>query len=425
MRVWVIKTGEPLPYLVEEADERFLRAGQVARAAAVADHQVVWWNARFFHQKKHYRTPPENQLLPGQGGAPDVVLLGSRGYTNHLGLRRFLDHRDMARSFRRLAPTQPEPDVIFCAWPVIDLCAAAVDFGKARGIPVVLDVRDLWPDVIYEKLNTRLPFRTNGAFLPYEIQGRRAIRGAAAISGLTQGMLDWARGRFGGSGPDRVFHQCMTRAELIKDIQAEASAFWASKGVDLEAPMTRLVWSGSLIQETDGAALLEALEQLPEAAAREIQVVLCGTGALVPRIQETAARLPHLIYGGWVDAPKLTALTEASHIGLLCYLDRFDFRNSVPNKVVDYCAAAMRVLTNLGGEVPRLLGDSDSVISYPTGDATALAQVLGNIAADPVRYRVKHAPSRAVFDEHFDAEKVLPGLISWLEDIANTDPVRP
>ena len=28
----------------------------------------------------------------------------------------------------------------------IELCAAAISFGRSNGIPVVVDIRDLWPD---------------------------------------------------------------------------------------------------------------------------------------------------------------------------------------------------------------------------------------------------------------------------------------
>ncbi|RKF12423.1 glycosyltransferase [Roseovarius spongiae] len=428
MRIWVIKTGEPIPYLPEEAQDRFLRSGQMVRTLLAAGHDVTWWSARFYHQKKSMRAAPSDTLIPGTGNtpasdavaSPDIFLLNSLGYRRHIGPARLIDHAQLARGFARHAPTLARPGLIVASWPTIELADAAVRFGAQHGIPVVLDIRDLWPDIIYAKLNTILPFRTNGFLLRYERMGRRSFRGAHGVTGLSQGMIDWARDRFGGTGVDRVFHQSMTPPQLDDTTRSAARAWWRTKGVDLDAPKTRLVWSGSLVPETDGRTLLAALDALPPKVAREIEVILCGTGSLVPEIEALAARAPHVVYAGWVEADRLAALTEASHIGLLCYLDRFDFRNSVPNKVVDYCAGSMRILTNLGGEVPRLLDGTGTVIPYPTGDVAGLGAILTQIAIDAERYRVKHPPARAAFDAHFDTRRVLADYVTYVEELART-----
>ncbi len=47
------------------------------------------------------------------------------------------------------------PDVIHVCNVPIELCHAAVTYGRAKGIPVVIDVRDLWPDVYLEVIPQR------------------------------------------------------------------------------------------------------------------------------------------------------------------------------------------------------------------------------------------------------------------------------
>lgn len=418
MRAWVIKTGEPVPFLPGEQEERLFRAGQIVRALVERDHDVTWWTSQFYHQKKCFRDVLQNTIIAGKDGAPNVICLGSRGYRRHVGVARFFDHWQLARNFGRLAPDLGKPDIIVCAWPTIELADAAVKFGQSVGCPVVVDIRDLWPDIIYEKLNRALPFKCDGFLLNYEAAARRTFQGASAATGLSQGMIDWARRRFGGTGRlDRVFHQSMTPPEINTSVKEAAKRAWKEKGIDLDARKTRLVWSGSLVPETDAETLLDAAALLNDDAAKEIEIIICGKGSLETEIRARARRLPNLKYGGWVDATELATLTEASHIGLLCYLDRFDFRVSVPNKVVDYCAASMRVLTNIGGEVPRLLESDGCLIKYPTGDSRALASVLTRIATNPHQYRKKHPPSRTVFEKHFDARRVQPDFCSWLEEM--------
>jgi glycosyltransferase involved in cell wall biosynthesis len=415
MRVWIIKTGEPMPHLPTESGDRLFRAGLMAQTLLERGHEVTWWSAQFHHQLKTMRdVTPSVPLRPNADG-PDMIFLPSRGYTSHISPRRFLDHRDARRAFTALAPTQPRPDVILCAWPTIDLAYAAVQFGRANNIPVILDIRDLWPDIFYERITARtgLPFK--GYFFPWERMGKRAIQGADAVISITQGMLEWGQNRFARarSPYDRVFYQSQSAVPEPEDM-----AFWTGRGVDLGTPKTRLIWAGTLISDLDIQTLLSAVESLPEAAASELEFVFCGSGDLTPRIEEMAARLPHVIFGGWASQGALTALYARSHIGLMCYLDRFDFQLSIPNKVADFTRSNLRILTNLNGEMQRVLGPDELLIPYVTGDVDALRARLEEIAANPATYRAPALKARALFDRLFDAGAVMPEVADYVEQIA-------
>lgn len=415
MRAWIIKTGEPVPHLPAESGDRLFRAGLMAQALHERGHQVTWWSGQFHHQLKTQRdVTPSAPLRPNADG-PEMIFLPSRGYRAHISPRRFLDHRDAARAFTALAPGQPRPDVILCAWPTIDLAFAATEFARAHNIPVVLDIRDLWPDIFYERITakTGLPFK--GYFIPWERMGKKAMQGADAVISITAGMLEWGQHRFARetNGNDRVFHQSQSAASVAEDM-----TFWQDKGVDLDAPKTRLIWAGTLISDLDIQTLLDAIETLPESAAKELEFIFCGTGDLAPRIEEMATRLPHVIFGGWASQGALTALYARSHIGMMCYLDRFDFQLSIPNKVADFTRSSMRILTNLRGEMQRVLGPDELLIPYPTGDVDALRVKLEEIAANPAIYRAPAPKARALFDRLFDAGTVMPEFAEYMEQIA-------
>ena len=326
-----------------------------------------------------------------------------------------MDHAQVRRAFQRLAPKQPRPDVILCAWPTIDLAYGAVQFGRAHNIPVVLDIRDLWPDIFYERITakTGLPFK--GYFFPWERMGKHAMREADAVLSITTGMLEWGQKRFAReTNPlDRVFYQSQSAVPVDEDM-----AFWQGKGVDLDSPKTRLVWAGTLISNLDIQTLLAAIEALPKTAAKELEFVFCGSGDLTPRIEAMAARLPHVVFGGWASQGALAALYARSHIGIMCYLDRFDFQLSIPNKVADFTRSGLHILTNLTGEMQRVLGPEGLLIPYPTGEVDALRIKLEEIATDPATYRAPAQGARALFDRLFDAGAVMPEFAAYMEQIA-------
>jgi glycosyltransferase involved in cell wall biosynthesis len=416
MRAWIVKTGEPVPHLAAEAGNRLFRAGLMAQALHERGHEVTWWTTQFHHQLKIMRAvTPSEPCRPDPGG-PEMIFLPSKGYKRHISPARFMDHAQVRRAFQRLAPKQPRPDVILCAWPTIDLAFAAVQFGRAHNIPVVLDIRDLWPDIFYERITAKTGLPLNGYMIPYERMGRKAMRDADVVLSITQGMLEWGQKRFARetTARDRVFYQSQSAAPVVEDI-----AFWRNKGVDLDTSKTRLVWAGTLISDLDIQTLIKAIETLPETATQNLEFVFCGSGDLAPRIEEMAARLPHVVFGGWVSQGALSALYARSHIGMMCYLDRFDFQLSIPNKVADFTRAGMRVLTNLGGEMERVLGPADMLIRYPTGNVDALRSTLIEIAENPERYRSPASKARVLFDRLFDAGVVMPEFARYIEQIAH------
>lgn len=101
----------------------------------------------------------------------------------------------------------------------------------------------------------------------------------------------------------------------------------------------------------------------------------------------------------------------------MCYLDRPDFQMSIPNKVVDYFAASLRILTNLDGEVRRLAGHSDALIPYKTGNRASLTAAFEALATQPDYYRNKPEHIRQLYELNFNSVQVLPAYEAHLTQL--------
>ena len=424
MRIWILCTGEPVPFLPEEEGKRFLRAGKLAQYLNQQGHEVVWWTTRFDHYRKTFRNVIPNKLVQTAQDGPNIIFLESCGYQRHIGLKRFIDHWQVGRAFRRLASLHDKPDVILTSFPLVELCHETVKYGIAHNVPTILDIRDLWPDVIYERLHNKLGISVNGFLLPYEIMCKSAFRRADYVIGITKGVKDWCYKRFGRSeakrSVDRFFRQFKAKPNQTEVNDEATMQYWLGKGVDLNAPVIRCVWSGSLIVDSDGLTLLRAIENLPDGIEERLQIIIAGDGTLVPEIKVIADKHPVLKYVGWIENTEMNTLLEHSHIGLLCYLDRYDFQISTPNKVIDYCAAGMRILTNLTGEVTSLAQDQDYIVHYKTADVDSLTQTLIDISDNRVKFSKKSKITHAIFDVEFDAKNVLPAFETFLEQTVKT-----
>ena len=202
MRIWLVTVGEPLP---SDGADRLFRTGILADHMANKGHNVVFWSASFDHVRKRQRVGKNTTIVLSPNY--QLKLLFAPGYRKNISFARHRNHQEVARQFRAEARRTPLPDVILCSLPTLELCSEAVEFGELNGIPVVLDIRDLWPDVAIDCLPTRFRALGNILFRSMRNSARRSCARATAITGVTDGYVNWGTSQAGRqSGPyDRSF----------------------------------------------------------------------------------------------------------------------------------------------------------------------------------------------------------------------------
>lgn len=79
------------------------------------------------------------------------------GYSKNVSLSRVRHNRILARTFQKqICQSQPQPDVLFACLPIPELAEKATLYGQERQIPVIVDVRDEWPDLYLTVFPPRL-----------------------------------------------------------------------------------------------------------------------------------------------------------------------------------------------------------------------------------------------------------------------------
>ena len=145
VNVWLIKDGENLPI---QSDARRMRTWMLAEELLRQGHQATWWASTHSHQRKVLLFDEDREVEVAQGFRLKLLFAGA--YRSNRSLGRLLHHSRLAAKFRRLAPTLPRPDVIVSAFPTIELAFEAVEFAGPRRIPVIIDIRDPWPDILLD-----------------------------------------------------------------------------------------------------------------------------------------------------------------------------------------------------------------------------------------------------------------------------------
>jgi glycosyltransferase involved in cell wall biosynthesis len=417
MRVWLLQIAEPMPHDNDGA-QRLLRTGILAKNLIRAGHTVTWWTSTFDHFNRKQRHEG-NRLVPVEPGY-DVQYLCGPAYHRNISFKRFQHHRAVARQFDAVAESADQkPDIVLASVPTTELAASAVRFGRRHRIPVILDIRDLWPDVFFDVLPGIMKPLINLVVAPMRRDLRSATCNATAIIGLTDGFVEWGLRHAGRTRrpQDRVFFMGYTKKARPPADCATAASYWDDLGVGLDPDTLTVAFVGTLGFMFDFDPVLAAARELHEAAV-PVRFVVCGDGARRKQIEAQAAGLPNVLFPGWVTEDLIQGLFERSSIGLTPYIPSQNFILNLPNKPAEYMAGGLCIAHSLDkGELFNLLSTRDCGFSYGQ-DGRALAKQLKRLVEDPVRLAGLRARAKEAFSVLLEGESVYGEMVRYLEGVA-------
>lgn len=345
----------------------------------------------------------------------------SPGYSKNVSIQRIADHSAHARRVKqRMIVTADRPDVILCSLPTLELCRVAVDYGNLHSIPIVLDIRDLWPDIFLDAVPAWARWAARPALWPMFRTATYVCSRATAITGITSAFVDWGLSYAGRSRSDfdRDFPLSYPAEPHSVQAMAEAQQYWSSIGLDTPVGL-RVCFFGNLswTMADEMYTVIEAAKQLQRQGAG-VQFVICGTGENLEAYRKSAQGYDNILFPGWIDAPRIRALMQMSSVGLLPYRSRDDFARSIPNKVAEYLSGGLPVVSSLRGVTEALLRDNDCGVTYQNENATSLVQLLRTLASDKDRLQTMARNAASLFAERFDATHVYDEMSDYLQEVA-------
>ncbi len=416
MRVWLINIGEEIP--LDTGSPRLLRTGILAQHLADRGHEVVWWNSTVSHQRKIQRFEQTTTLSVQE--RYKIVLLHGRMYEKNMSASRIISQISNAYEFLRTAPTMPRPDVMICGYPSIELAAAAVWFAKRHHIPIAVDFRDMWPDVIREQVSGLTAWVAKPLLRAWQYGQTYTVRHASAIIGITDAFVDWAllRAQRPRTALDKAFHLTVNAAKPEPDALKEAECFWDAQGITAQSGHIIGCFASNLSHRIDIPALLEGIRALPAHDKARLKIVICGKGDLEAMVQAAAQNDPCLMAMGWRSAAELHVLMQRASFGILPYPSTPDFLLSYPNKVGEYLGHGLPIMTPLKGQVRNLLMQHQLGIYYEEGQASSVTQALQYVLNQPEEIRHMQARALPVYHEMFDPARIYPAFCDFAEQLA-------
>lgn len=421
LRVWILQAGEELP--IDPGPPRLLRHAILGGLLAERGHDVTFWSSSFNHQQKVQRCSQSTVVSDVDGYR--VVLLASPPYRSNVSLARIQSHRRTASEFRRLAVREPPPDVLLAGYPTIELAHAGVAYASERGVPSVVDCRDLWPEIIEEQSPGIIRVLGSPVLAHWRRMRRELMQATQSVVGITDEFVEW--GVAGAGRPrgtlDVAFPLAIPRTGYSRAEMEEAGRYW-TRLLGAKSNQIWGVYAGSLGRRTDLMTVVKSLRMVDPASTARLRVIVCGRGDLENEIRKASGSNGPLVFAGKRSGAEVRWLLDHGNFGILPYHSTPDYAISYPNKVGEYLAHGLPVLTGLEGVTAALLREHALGVHYVAGDQRSCAQALVGIVNEFKDGTELAGRALAVYQGVFNPDVVYPAFADHLESVARLR-VRP
>lgn len=404
-RIWLVKIGETLP--IGTNQKRLLRTGLLAAILSKDGHEVTFWSSTFDHFNKKHHFSDDKDIITEDGYR--LKLLNGKAYYKNVSIDRVINHTQIAKKFKeQIYKEVNKPDIIVCSYPTVELAYECVKYGKKLGIPVFLDIRDLWPDIFFQEL---LP----GPLKKIALAGFNklfrkhsyALKNASGLIGITKNILLWGlnyANRDQGSS-DHVFHLSYNR--ILSDCNQDALKRLEQKGIIFNTEKIYVCLIGTISSfKFDFDPIIKAAELLQKNNSN-VEFLICGDGENLFELKLKCAGLRNINFTGWIDHEEINCIMLKSSVGLAPYRNTFTYLTSIPSKISEYFSYGLTVLSGLGGDLKEYIEENNAGWYYDSektlfNHLNTLAEnkdMLDSFSANNIRLFEQNFKSSVVYDK--------------------------
>jgi glycosyltransferase involved in cell wall biosynthesis len=304
----------------------------------------------------------------------------------------------------------PRPDVALVSPPPLYPIFTSFLACLLRRLPVIVEVRDLWPDSLVQMGVMRNPFIIRGTAW----MERCIYDHSCGIVALTQGIASDIVRR--GWRADKVHPLpcAVDTTQFLPDPaareQLRAARGWSDDFV--------LLYFGALGEANNLPVLVRAAQRV--AQRPRIRIVIVGDGFRRPWLEEQVRSLGLANVQVLPPVPKAQApaFLAAADACVVTLQDLPVFGGAIPTKLIEYMASGRPVLCGVRGEARRIVESAEAGFCFDPEDDARLAELLERLADDPAAARQLGAGARRYVQAHFDISRRSSRIAVLLEQAA-------
>jgi glycosyltransferase involved in cell wall biosynthesis len=302
----------------------------------------------------------------------------------------------------------------------LPLCPTAIHVGRKLGLPVIFDMAENYPAMMQEIWDAGRQGKLD-VFL-------RNPRMVAAVERWTLPRVDGTMVVVRESG-DRL-QALGVSPEKIAVVsntppRSRVTPNWDAKH-RTGGPL-QLVYLGLMELPRGVGEVLEAVALLRDRGVA-VQLKLIGNGRDFDLLKQKAATLklttPHVDFLGRLDHAAALKVVSHAQVGLVPHHADEAWNTTIPNKLFDYMAAGLAVVSSNAAPPTRIINETGAGLVFDSGNAVSLADALFKL--QDVNVRLQHgAAGRAAVQSKYNWENDVDCMLAMLEKLtAGASPMQ-
>lgn len=332
-------------------------------------------------------------------------------YSNHMGyMRRIMSFFKFAWAAIEKACTL-KADIIFATSTPLTIAIPAVIAAKRKKIPMVFEVRDLWPELPIAMGALKNPVARKMAYWLEHWAYKNSAAVVTLSPGMRQGVLRT------GYPADRiaVIPNGSDNEEFAYDAEA-ASSFRAKRSWLNSKPL--LIYAGTM-GKINGVNYLVELASALKSIGSDVCILVVGEGGERKSILDAARQAGVLDLNFFWEAqiPKkdISALLSAATMAASLFIDLPEMQANSANKFFDALAAGKPVFINYGGWMHDLIKENSCGLSAWRMSIIDAARELEEKIHDDAWLSKSSSSSKSMADNLFDRDKLAKQLVDVIE----------
>lgn len=410
-KVWLFACGEPLE--IDHQDVRLHRAGKLADyLTKVKNIKVEFFSSTFNHAEKTNRFQKDKIIKLNNN--LNLHLLYTLEYKKNISVKRLISNFLLGIKLAKYAKKINEKvDLIIVAYPPIETSLALLLYGIKKNVPVVIDVRDLWPEVFLTRYNRFLKMLLSIFLIPYHVMAKYIFFHATSLISISKNMLNWSQdysARLKKKNDTYIHFSYKDTFEL--KIDENEKIFKLKKILDGKFNISLI---GNISRTLEFENILKNADQLKK--YNHIQFVICGIGDFLDDAKKLAKKHENIIFTNWLNQNEIRYVLKNSKIGLIPYKNDINLSSGIPNKFSEYLSFGVPVLTCLSGAIAEIIKKEKIGIYYDIGNEYDLTQKILQIYGDNQKHRDFIENARNLFLSKFEHEENHKKFFNHLKNI--------
>jgi len=390
-------------YFIPETNAPANRWGYFAHYLAQQGHQVTVLTSFPHH--------PQGKIFPGyknkwrqteEKDGIKVIRCWTYISSSRKFLPRLLNYLSFAFSSYRNSSSLENIDLIIASSPPLFVALQGKKIAQRKKIPLILDLRDIWPDAAvstgYLRRGLIYHWAERKAKDVYRVAQKILVNSSAMLEGLEKEGIEREKLIFLPNGADlELFSPGNDTSAIDQQYHLEGKFV--------------VLYTGLLGFAQAPEIMIKAAELLKDNS--DIVLLIVGTG---PLHQSLKPQSNNVILAGAKPHKEIPDFIARADLCLIPYKNKETFKKNIPSKMYEYMAGGKAMIINLEGAAAKIIREAKAGLVVEPENPQALAEGILKLYQDQALRKEMGENSIAYGKEYGDRRVISQKLENILQD---------